>query len=31
MQRLLDLIHEHHLKFFLGAFALVALCTLGGC
>ena len=31
MQRLIDLIDKHQLKFFLGAFILVALCTLGGC
>lgn len=31
MQRLIDYIHTHQLKFFLGAFLLVALCTLGGC
>lgn len=31
MQRLTDWLHTHQLKFFLGAFVLVALCTLGGC
>jgi hypothetical protein len=31
MQRLVNWLHIHQLKFFLGAFLVVALLTLGGC